>query len=59
MEVFALTVFVSLMLAVLFAALFVAERLQPESTSLEQAALLPLEDEPASPQTHANHHRLQ
>ncbi|MBL9118029.1 MAG: hypothetical protein JNJ83_23675 [Verrucomicrobiaceae bacterium] len=58
MEVFALTVFVSLMLAILFAALFVAERVQPDQTTVEQAALLPLDDEPQSPPHHANNHNL-
>jgi hypothetical protein len=46
MEVFALTIFVSLMFAVLFAALFVAERSQPRTRSLDHAALLPLDDQP-------------
>jgi hypothetical protein len=46
MEVFAVTVFVSLMFAVLFAVLFFAERSQRQSRSLEQDALLPLDREP-------------
>lgn len=45
MEVFAVTIFVSLMFAVLFAALYLAERGQRRRGSLEQDALLPL-DEP-------------
>ena len=49
MEVFALTIFVSLMFAVLFAALFVAERSQRQQRSLEQVALLPLDDQPPTP----------
>lgn len=49
MEVFALTIFVSLMFAVLFAVLFVAERSQKQRRSLEQEALLPFDDSPASP----------
>jgi hypothetical protein len=44
MEVFAVTIFVSLMFAVLFAALFMAERVQKRRASLEQMALLPLDD---------------
>lgn len=44
MEVFAVTIFVSLMFAVLFAALFLAERTQKRRGSLEQVALLPLDD---------------
>lgn len=43
MEVFAVTIFVSLMFAVLFAVLFFAERSQRNRGSLEQAALLPLD----------------
>ncbi len=45
MEVFAVTIFVSLMFAVLFAALYLAERGQRRRGSIEQDALLPL-DEP-------------
>lgn len=45
MEVFAVTIFVSLMFAVLFAALYLAERGQKRRGSIEQDALLPL-DEP-------------
>lgn len=45
MEVFAVTIFVSLMFAVLFAALYLAERTQRRRGSIEQDALLPL-DEP-------------
>jgi hypothetical protein len=44
MEVFAVTVFVSLLFGVLFAVLFVAERAQRQVGSLEQVALLPLDD---------------
>ena len=44
MEVFAVTIFISLMFAVLFAALFLAERLQKRRVSIEQVALLPLDD---------------
>jgi hypothetical protein len=44
MEVFAVTVFVSLLFGVLFAILFVAERLQRPGRSLEQDALMPLDD---------------
>lgn len=46
MEVFAVTVFVSLMFAILFAVLFFAERSQRKSRSIEQDALLPLDHEP-------------
>jgi len=44
MEVFAVTLFVSLLLGGLFAALFFAERSQTGRRSLEQQALLPLDD---------------
>ena len=44
MEVFAVTVFVSLLFGVLFAVLFVAERLQQPLRSLEHDALMPLDD---------------
>ena len=46
MEVFAVTVFVSLMFAVLFAVLFFAERSQRRHRGIEQDALLPFDDEP-------------
>jgi hypothetical protein len=46
MEVFAVTVFVSLAFAVLFAVLFFAERSQRDRRSIEQDALLPLDDTP-------------
>lgn len=48
MEVFAVTIFMSLAFAVLFAVLFFAERSQRQRRSLEQVSLLPLEDELAS-----------
>jgi len=48
MEVFAVTVFVSLAFAVLFVALFFAERSQRQHRSIDQDALLPL-DEVQSP----------
>ena len=48
MEVFAVTIFVSLMFAVLFAALFVAERSQRRRSSIEQDSLLPFDDAPAA-----------
>lgn len=44
MEVFAVTVFVSLAFAVLFAVLFFAERSQRQHRSIEQVSLLPLDD---------------
>ena len=44
MEVFAVTIFISLAFAVLFAVLFFAERSQSRDRSLEQDALLPLDD---------------
>lgn len=44
MEVFAVTVFVSLSFAVLFAALFFAERSQRQRRSIDQDALLPLDE---------------
>lgn len=46
MEVFAVTIFMSLVFAVLFAVLFVGERSQRRRGCLEQDALLPL-DEPS------------
>lgn len=66
MEVFAVTIFVSLMFAVLFAALFLAERLQKKRGSIEQVALLPLDDGGSSstanftrPHSHDQHIRYQ
>jgi|GEM_PF-702360 len=44
MEVFAVTIFMSLAFAVLFAVLFFAERSQSRDRSPEQDALLPLDD---------------
>lgn len=44
MEVFAVTVFVSLAFAVLFAALFFAEQSQRQRRSIDQDALLPLDE---------------
>ncbi len=44
MEVFAVTIFVSLLLGILFAVLFFAERSQRSARGIEQAALLPLDD---------------
>lgn len=44
MEVFAVTIFMSLLFAVLFAVLFAAERFQRNRRSLEQEALLPFDD---------------
>ena len=49
MEVFAVTIFVSLMFAVLFAALYLAERSQKQRGSLDQIALLPLDDSGRNP----------
>ena len=46
MEVFAVTIFMSLLFAVLFAVLFFAERSQRDRASIEQVALLPLDDGP-------------
>jgi hypothetical protein len=43
MEVFAVTIFMSLAFAVLFAVLFFAERSQRQRRSVEQMSLLPLE----------------
>lgn len=45
MEVFAVTIFMSLCFAVLFAALFFAERCQRPGRSIEQMSLLPLESD--------------
>jgi predicted secreted protein len=44
MEVFAVTIFMSLAFAVLFAVLFLGERAQRKHRSIEQDALLPLDD---------------
>lgn len=44
MEVFAVTIFMSLAFAVMFAVLFLAERSQRKDRSIEQDALLPLDD---------------
>lgn len=49
MEVFAVTIFMSLAFAVLFAALFLGERSQRKHRSIEQDALLPLDDGAAPP----------
>jgi hypothetical protein len=50
MEVFAVTIFMSLAFAVLFAVLFLGERSQRKHRSIEQEALLPLDDgAPARP----------
>lgn len=49
MEVFAVTIFTSLLFAVLFAVLFFAERTQRNRSSIEQVALLPLDDGPVRP----------
>lgn len=43
MEVFAVTIFMSLAFAMLFAVMFYAERCQRQRRSLEQMSLLPLE----------------
>ena len=63
MEVFAVTIFVSLMFAVLFAARYLAERAQGRRGSIDQDALLPLDEPevirttvPASLSTHSLPH---
>lgn len=48
MEVFAVTIFMSLLFAVLFAVLFFAERSQRDRAGIEQMALLPLDDGPVT-----------
>ena len=48
MEVFAVTIFMSLAFAVLFAVLFFAERSQRQRRSVEQMALLPLDTDPGA-----------
>ncbi len=48
MEVFAVTIFMSLAFAVLFAVLFFAERSQRQRRSMEQISLLPLDIEGAA-----------
>jgi len=58
MEVFAVTIFMSLAFAVLFAVLFFAERSQRGERSIEQDALLPLDDGvPASAPASAPSHK--
>lgn len=52
MEVFAVTIFMSLAFAVLFAVLFFAERSQRRDRSIEQDALLPLDDGQPAPSRH-------
>ena len=47
MEVFAVTIFVSLCFAALFAALSFAERSQRQARSIEQMSLLPLDGDQA------------
>lgn len=49
MEVFAITIFMSLAFAVLFAVLCYAERCQRQRRPYEQDALMPLESGPALP----------
>jgi hypothetical protein len=49
MEVFAVTIFMSLAFAVLFAVLFLAERHQRHGRSPEQVALMPLEADRPEP----------
>jgi predicted secreted protein len=51
MEVFAVTIFMSLAFAVLFAVLFFAERSQRQRRSVEQMALLPLDTDPGADAT--------
>jgi len=53
MEVFAVTIFMSLCFAVLFAVLFFAERSQKHRRSMEQMSLLPLEADQLSRNLHA------
>lgn len=58
MEVFAVTVFMSLCFAALFAALFFAERMQRGRRSIEQMSLLPLEGESSiKPKSEHHDHR--
>jgi preprotein translocase subunit YajC len=45
MEVFAVTIFMSLAFAMLFAVMFFAERSQRQRRSVEQMSLLPLESD--------------
>ncbi len=56
MEVFAVTIFMSLAFAVLFAVLFFAERSQNQRKSVEQMSLLPLEGDTPS-QSNMSHNR--
>lgn len=51
MEVFAVTIFMSLAFAVLFAVLFFAERTQRQRRSIEQMSLLPLEADQPPPRS--------
>ncbi len=47
MEVLIFTLFISLLLAILFIVLFLRDRQGRQSSSLDQEALLPLEDDDA------------
>lgn len=46
MEVLALTILVSLILAIIFLVCFTCEIVKPRKNSLEHTSLLPLDDEP-------------
>jgi hypothetical protein len=56
MEVFAVTIFMSLAFAVLFTVLFFAERSQNQRKSVEQMSLLPLEGDTPS-QSNLSHNK--
>lgn len=46
MEVLALTILISLILAIIFLVCFTCEIVKPRKNSLEHTSLLPLDDEP-------------
>ncbi|MGJ8725979.1 MAG: hypothetical protein ACSHYB_15600 [Roseibacillus sp.] len=48
MDVLALTILVSLILAVIFLVCFTCEIIKPRKNSLEHTSLLPLDDEPVT-----------
>ncbi|GHC41662.1 hypothetical protein [Roseibacillus persicicus] len=49
MEVLALTILVSLVLAIIFLVCFTCEVIKPRKNSLEHTSLLPLDDDPTPP----------
>ena len=54
MNVLALTILVSVFLAVIFIVCFIAEQRKPRTRGLEQQALVPLDDSPLSTRSTVN-----